>query len=73
MAYTIAEPRIDVKHTACVDVCPVDCIGPTSTEAEAFQQNDSSISSLRSALIAGPASLCVSQAIMVPLDQCLTY
>ena len=26
MAYIIAEPCIDVKDRACVDVCPVDCI-----------------------------------------------
>ncbi len=26
MAYVIAEPCIDVKDRACVDVCPVDCI-----------------------------------------------
>ena len=26
MAYIIAEPCIDVKDAACVDVCPVDCI-----------------------------------------------
>ncbi|MBM2804256.1 MAG: hypothetical protein HW419_2149, partial [Deltaproteobacteria bacterium] len=25
MTYIIAEPCIDVKDTACVDVCPVDC------------------------------------------------
>jgi NAD-dependent dihydropyrimidine dehydrogenase PreA subunit len=28
MAYVIAEPCIDVKDTACVDACPVDCIHP---------------------------------------------
>ena len=38
MAYTIAEPCIDVKDTACVDVCPVDCIHPTKNEVEAFGQ-----------------------------------
>src|SRR6266496_3678476 len=38
LAYTIAEPCIDVKDTACVDVCPVDCIHPTKNETEAFQQ-----------------------------------
>ena len=32
MTYVIAEPCIDVKDTACVDVCPVDCIHPTSGE-----------------------------------------
>ncbi len=26
MTYTIAEPCIDVMDTACVSVCPVDCI-----------------------------------------------
>ena len=26
MTYVIAEPRIDVKDKACVEVCPVDCI-----------------------------------------------
>jgi NAD-dependent dihydropyrimidine dehydrogenase PreA subunit len=26
MAYVIAEPCIDVLDTACVSVCPVDCI-----------------------------------------------
>ena len=26
MTYIIAEPCVDVKDGACVDVCPVDCI-----------------------------------------------
>lgn len=26
MTYIIAEPCVDVTDTACVDVCPVDCI-----------------------------------------------
>ncbi len=43
MAYTIAEPCIDVKDTACVDVCPVDCIHPTKNEAEAFGQSASAL------------------------------
>jgi ferredoxin len=29
----IAEPCIGVKDTACVDVCPVDCIHPRKDEA----------------------------------------
>ncbi len=33
MAYVIAEPCIGVKDTACVDVCPVDCIHPRKDEA----------------------------------------
>ncbi len=33
MAYVIAEPCIGVKDSSCVDVCPVDCIHPTTTEA----------------------------------------
>jgi NAD-dependent dihydropyrimidine dehydrogenase PreA subunit len=32
MAYVIAEPCINVKDTACVDVCPVDCIHPRKNE-----------------------------------------
>lgn len=32
MTYVIAEPCIDVKDKACVEVCPVDCIhGDDST------------------------------------------
>ena len=33
MAYVIAEPCINTKDTACVAVCPVDCIHPTKDEA----------------------------------------
>jgi NAD-dependent dihydropyrimidine dehydrogenase PreA subunit len=29
VAYIIAEPCIGTKDTACVDVCPVDCIHPS--------------------------------------------
>jgi ferredoxin len=34
MAYIIAEPCINVKDTACVEVCPVDCIHPRRDEPE---------------------------------------
>ena len=34
MAYIICEPCEGVKDTACVDVCPVDCIHPRKDEAE---------------------------------------
>lgn len=40
MAYVIAEPCIGTKDTACVNVCPVDCIHPRKDEggyAEAEQ------------------------------------
>ena len=33
MAYVIAEPCVGTKDTACVDVCPVDCIHPRKDEA----------------------------------------
>jgi len=36
MTYVICEPCIDVKDTACVDVCPVDCIHPTPDNEEFF-------------------------------------
>ena len=32
MTYIIAEPCVGVCDTACVDVCPVDCIHPTRDE-----------------------------------------
>src|SRR5205814_6797930 len=32
MAYIIAQPCIGTKDTACVVVCPVDCIHPTKDE-----------------------------------------
>ena len=34
MAFVIAQPCIGVKDTACVAVCPVDCIHPTKDEAD---------------------------------------
>src|SRR5919198_552848 len=34
MAYIICEPCIGTKDTACVDVCPVDCIHPRKDEPE---------------------------------------
>jgi NAD-dependent dihydropyrimidine dehydrogenase PreA subunit len=34
MTYVITSPCVGVKDTACVDVCPVDCIHPTSNEAD---------------------------------------
>ena len=37
MAYSICEPCICTKDTACVDVCPVDCIHPRKDEEEEFE------------------------------------
>jgi ferredoxin len=34
LAYIICEPCIGTKDTACVDVCPVDCIHPRKDEVE---------------------------------------
>ena len=34
MAYVIALPCIGVKDTACIAVCPVDCIHPLPSDAE---------------------------------------
>jgi NAD-dependent dihydropyrimidine dehydrogenase PreA subunit len=39
MAYVIAEPCIDTKDTACVEVCPVDCIHPKKDEADFATEN----------------------------------
>ena len=32
MTYIIAEPCVDLKDGACVDVCPVDCIYTTDDD-----------------------------------------
>ena len=32
MTHVIAEPCVGTKDTACVDVCPVDCIHPKADE-----------------------------------------
>ena len=34
MTYIICEPCVGTKDTACVDVCPVDCIHPRRDEPE---------------------------------------
>jgi NAD-dependent dihydropyrimidine dehydrogenase PreA subunit len=34
VTYVIAAPCIGTKDTACVDVCPCDCIHPTKGERE---------------------------------------
>lgn len=34
MTYVIAEPCVNTKDTACVEVCPVDCIHPTKNEPD---------------------------------------
>ena len=34
MTYVIAEPCIGTKDTACVEVCPVDCIHPKKDSAD---------------------------------------
>ena len=34
MTFVITEPCIGTKDTACVDVCPVDCIHPTKEDPE---------------------------------------
>jgi ferredoxin len=39
LAYIICEPCVGTKDTACVDVCPVDCIHPRKDEPE-FQTAD---------------------------------
>src|SRR5688572_26606034 len=37
MPFVITDPCINTKDTACVDVCPVDCIHPRKDEPE-FEQ-----------------------------------
>lgn len=37
MTHIIAEPCIGTKDTACVEVCPVDCIHPGKDESDSFE------------------------------------
>ena len=37
MTFIVGEDCINCKHTDCVDVCPVDCIHPTSEFPELFE------------------------------------
>lgn len=39
MPFIITEPCIGTKDTACVEVCPVDCIHPTKDEPE-FEKSE---------------------------------
>ena len=43
MPYIIAEPCIDVKDGACLDVCPVDCIYTTPEDNQMFIAPDECI------------------------------
>ena len=36
MTYIIAEPCVDLKDGACVDVCPVDCIYTTDDDNQFY-------------------------------------
>ena len=36
MTYIIAEPCVDLKDGACVDVCPVDCIYTTDDDNQYY-------------------------------------
>ena len=40
MAYIISEPCVDVMDTACVDVCPVDCIHTSDGEKQLYIDPD---------------------------------
>ncbi|MBI4300861.1 MAG: ferredoxin family protein [Chloroflexi bacterium] len=43
MTYVIAEPCVDVKDKACVDVCPVDCIKGTDDDRMLYIDPDECI------------------------------
>ena len=43
MTYIIAEPCVDLKDGACVDVCPVDCIYTEDTDNMYFINPDECI------------------------------
>lgn len=39
VTYVITQPCVGVKDGSCVDVCPVDCIHPASSESD-YEQYD---------------------------------
>jgi len=43
MAFVIAEPCIDVKDKACIDVCPMDCIHGTDQDRMLYIDPDECI------------------------------
>jgi len=43
MTYVIAEPCVDTKDTACVSVCPVDCIHETDDDRMVYIDPDECI------------------------------
>ena len=43
MTYIIAEPCVGTCDTACVEVCPVDCIHPTKDEWAAKGYDESNL------------------------------
>jgi len=43
MTYIIAEPCVGTCDTACVEVCPVDCIHPTKDEWDAKGYDESNL------------------------------
>jgi NAD-dependent dihydropyrimidine dehydrogenase PreA subunit len=40
MTYIIAEPCVDVRDRACVDVCPVDCIYEVDSDKIVIKEGD---------------------------------
>jgi ferredoxin len=43
MAYVVTQPCVDIKDGACVDVCPVDCIGGTDKDRQLFIDPDACV------------------------------
>ena len=43
MTYIISEPCVGVKDSACVDVCPVDCIYTTDDDNQMYIEPDECI------------------------------
>ena len=68
MAYIICEPCIGTKDTACVDVCPVDCIHPRKDEpsfATAEMLSHLFVSAARASLVL-TGTLAAAAVLMLP-------
>jgi NAD-dependent dihydropyrimidine dehydrogenase PreA subunit len=68
VTYVIAEPCIDTKDTACVEVCPVDCIHPKKDEADFAAENKLYIDPETCIDCGACVPVCPVQAIF-PLDE----
>ena len=83
MAYIIADPCVGTCDTACVEVCPVDCIhGPVDKEGAGAEAKEPGFDPIDKQLYIDPEECiecdacvpaCPPEAIYEDEDQCIEY